>query len=266
MTGEVSASGASSTHSFDYVGGELALFQHARNWKAYFARQLSPYIAGRVLDVGAGIGSNIECLINPNVREWVALEPDPQLAAEITRRSRAGTIPAHCRVVTGTLDAVTAGERFDAILYIDVLEHIDSDHAEVSKAADLLAPGGHLIVLAPAHQFLYSPFDKSIGHFRRYDMKGLRALTPAACHVARLFMLDSVGFLASLANRLILRSGMPTKAQIATWDRAMVPLSRLLDPLLGYRFGKSIVVVWQAQLPSSQLSVHQTKRSPAETV
>ncbi len=232
--------------SFDYVGGELDLFQHARNWKAYFSRQLSPYIAGRVLEVGSGIGSNIGCLTNRNVREWVALEPDPRLAAEITRRSNAGAIPAHCRVVTGTLDAITSEERFDAILYIDVLEHIDNDHDQVSKAAGLLAPGGYLIVLAPAHQFLYSPFDKSIGHFRRYDMKGLRALTPATYRLAQLFMLDSVGFLASLANRLILRSGMPTMAQVTTWDRAMVPLSRLLDPLLGYRFGKSIVAVWQA--------------------
>src|SRR5579863_4460872 len=133
MAGTVSAIAASSANRcptdapFDYAGGELALFQHARNWKAYFSRHLSPYIAGRVLEVGAGIGSNIERLINPNVREWVALEPDPQLAAEITRRSHAGSVPANCHIVDGTLDAVPLGERFDTILYIDVLEHIDGD-------------------------------------------------------------------------------------------------------------------------------------------
>ncbi|HLJ06446.1 MAG TPA: hypothetical protein VKT26_09245 [Acetobacteraceae bacterium] len=77
-------------------------------------------------------------------------------------------------------------------------------------------------------------------------MAGLKALTPVDHRLSRLFMLDSVGFLASLANRLILRSAMPTMTQITTWDPATVPLSRLLDPLLGYRFGKSVVAIWQA--------------------
>ena len=56
-----------------------------------------------------------------------------------------------------------ADERFDTILYIDVLEHIDDDLGELARSATHLRPGGHLIVLAPAHQALYSPFDKAIG-------------------------------------------------------------------------------------------------------
>ena len=139
-------------------------------------------------------------------------------------------------------------EQFNTILYIDVPEHIENDRAEVAKAAQLLSPEGRVIVLAPAHQFLYSPFDRSIGHFRRYSLAGLRKLTPPGCCVATAFLLDSVGFFASLANRLILRLAMPTKAQIITWDRAIVPLSRLFDPITGFRFGKSAIIVWQSTL------------------
>jgi hypothetical protein len=114
------------------------------------------------------------------------------------------------------------------------------------RAARLLNPGGCLIVLAPAHQFLYSPFDRSIGHFRRYNMAGLKALTPPGCVADKVFMLDSAGFFASLANRLILRASMPTAGQIAFWDRTIVPISRLLDPVTAFRFGKSVVAVWRA--------------------
>jgi hypothetical protein len=149
-------------------------------------------------------------------------------------------------VVSGTIDDVQDHDGFDAILYIDVLEHIADDQAELVKAAGRLALGGCLIVLSPAHQFLYSPFDKSIGHFRRYNARGLKAITPPGCRMARLSMLDSVGFFASLANRLLLRSAMPTLAQITAWDRAMVPLSRVLDPLTGFRFGKTVIAVWKA--------------------
>jgi SAM-dependent methyltransferase len=233
--------------ALDYVGGELGLFAHAANWKAYAARHLNPCISGRVLEVGAGIGANITQLANPNVTEWTALEPDQKLAAEITRKLQQGELPRICRVMTGTIDDVPSHEKFDTILYIDVLEHIADDRTEVLKAARSLARGGRLIILAPAHQFLYSPFDRAIGHFRRYNAAGLKALTPQGCRVTSVLMLDSAGFFASLANRLILRSEMPSKAQITTWDRAIVPLSRLLDPLTGFRFGKSVVIVWQAE-------------------
>ena len=46
-----------------------------------------------------------------------------------------------------------AEAKFDAILYIDVLEHIEDDRAEMARAAARLKPGGALIVLAPAHPF-----------------------------------------------------------------------------------------------------------------
>ena len=51
--------------------------------------------------------------------------------------------------------------------------------------------------------------------------------------------------LASLGNRFILKSSMPNPAQIAVWDRFMVPPSRLVDPLLGYSLGKSVLAVWR---------------------
>jgi hypothetical protein len=57
--------------------------------------------------------------------------------------------------------------------------------------------------------------------------------------------LDSVGVIASGANRLLLRSGMPTASQVALWDRVMVPVSRVIDPLFGRRIGKSILGVWR---------------------
>jgi len=57
--------------------------------------------------------------------------------------------------------------------------------------------------------------------------------------------LDSAGLLASLGNRLLLRQAMPSAAQLRIWDSCLVPVSRGLDRLLGYRLGKSILGVWQ---------------------
>ena len=102
-----------------------------------------------------------------------------------------------------------------------------------------------MVVLAPAWQWLFSPFDAAIGHFRRYDRPGLVGLGPPGLSVTASFYLDSAGILASLANRFCLRSTLPTVGQIRIWDRLLIPVSRLLDPLAANSYGKSVVVVWR---------------------
>ncbi len=222
--------------SFRYSGQELPLMARAVHWKSYVAELVRPHLGPSVLEVGAGIGSNIAYLCRPPVRDWTAVEPDAAQAAQI----RAPGV----RVVVGTIAAIGATERFDAILYLDVLEHLADDAAELRRAATLLVPGGRLIVLAPAHQWLTSPMDAAVGHFRRYSAAGLRALTPAGCRLEVLDHIDALGCLASLANRLVLRRAQISAGQIRLWDGGLVPLSRRLDRWLGFRCGKSLLAVW----------------------
>jgi SAM-dependent methyltransferase len=223
--------------NYQYSGGELPLMALAVRWKSYVADLIRPYLGASVLEVGAGIGNNIPYLFRPPVSQWTALEPDAAQAGQI--------IDPAVRVVVGTLVAIEATERFDAILYLDVLEHIENDALEVREAAARLTPGGRLIVLAPAHPFLFSPMDAEVGHHRRYTAAALRALTPESCRLERLIMVDSVGFFASLANRLLLRSEQISAGQVRLWDGAMVPVSRVLDRLLFRRFGKTALAVWR---------------------
>ena len=137
-----------------------------------------------------------------------------------------------------------ADHLFDTILYIDVLEHIEDDAAELARSASHLRTGGHIIVLAPAHQHLYSPFDKAIGHFRRYSKGSLLAAAPPSLAPVEAFYLDAAGMALSLANRMLLRASMPTGGQILFWDRVVVPVSRLIDPVLARSVGKTVVAIW----------------------
>ena len=118
----------------------------------------------------------------------------------------------------------------------------------MERAAGLLVPGGHLVVLSPAFPVLYSPFDKVIGHYRRYTRKMIRSVTPAGLTLTRNRYYDSVGFFAGLVNRLFLKQRYPTQQQVLFWDRWMVPVSRVTDLLCFYSFGKSIISVWKKPL------------------
>ena len=236
---------ASSSGDFEYIGSELELFAEAVNWRAYWQRQAVPFLGRRVLEVGAGFGTVTRDLCRPPVEHWVALEPDRAMAAHLAADRQTGLLPAMSEPRHGTTEMLGPEERFDTVLYIDVLEHIEDDQTEVARVGQHLTPGGHLVVLAPAHQALYTPFDAAIGHFRRYSTARLLTVGAEGMRVCRARYLDSVGLLAVLGNRLLLRSAQPNRRQIGLWDRLMVRLSRALDPLFGYRLGKSVLVVWQ---------------------
>jgi SAM-dependent methyltransferase len=236
-----------------YKGAELDFFAAAVNWKTYVARSIGRFVGGRVLEVGAGIGANTRFLHNPRVCEWICLEPDPNFAGRIGKRLVRGQLPRGCRVVNATIAAFDDPGRFDTILYLDVLEHIAEDRLELARAARLLWPDGRLVVLAPAHRFLFSAFDHAIDHYRRYNRAMLRALTPPGCILERVLMLDSAGFFVSLANRFLLAKEIPSRRQIAIWDRFLVRISRVLDRVTMHRFGKTVVAIWRRDSDAAEL-------------
>lgn len=231
--------------NYSYVGNELELFRYATNWKAYYSSMIQPFLGNEVLEVGAGIGATTELLCKGKQARWLCLEPDAVLASDLNSLLLGGRLPKCCDLLKGTLLDLSETEVFDSIVYIDVLEHIKDDRTEVELAASHLKPGGFLIVLSPAHQWLFTPFDAAIGHYRRYNKSSLSAVIPGNLQEIQLQYLDSVGLIASLANKLILKSKMPTLQQIKIWDKKMVPLSKIIDPMLRYSLGKSIVGIWQ---------------------
>ena len=236
---------------FSYVGSELDLFSAATNWKGYFRDQIAPYLGKDVLEVGAGLGGTTRVLCRGSERRWTCLEPDPALAARLEAEIRSASLPGCCETRLGTIEGLDERETFDTVLYIDVLEHIEDDRGEVARAARRLRPGGHLIALSPAHQWLFTPFDAAIGHYRRYSRRGFGALASADLEEVRLVYLDSIGLFASLTNKLILKSAMPKPSQIAFWDRVLVRMSKVVDPVLGHSAGKSVLAVWRKPLTTT---------------
>ena len=228
-----------------YPGQELELFERAVNWKKYFASYIKPYIGAEVAEVGAGLGANTVLLFNRIATKWMLLEPDSTMASLLTKKIADQELPAACEVVQGTLSSLKQNVLFDTIIYIDVLEHIEHDKKEIETAAQLLKPKGHLIILSPAFGFLYSSFDKAIGHYRRYKKQELENLIPVSLKKKSLRYLDSAGFLMSLTNRLVLKQKYPTQQQVNFWDRFGIPVSRVMDKILFFSFGKSILGIWE---------------------
>ncbi|MGB3403680.1 MAG: class I SAM-dependent methyltransferase [Microcoleaceae cyanobacterium] len=233
-----------------YIGTELELFAQANHWKSYIVSLLNQYIQGDVLEVGAGIGSHTKLLTNTQYHHWLCLEPDLKLFQTLEKVIINNQI-INCTAKAGTIEDIQTQTSFDTIIYLDVLEHIEADKKEVLNAAKHLKNNGSLIVLAPAHQYLFTPFDTAIGHYRRYNKQMLKAILPEDIEVIKLVYLDCVGLLASLANKLLLQQSQPTLKQIQLWDQLMVPLSIKLDPMIRNKLGKSILLIGKKRAISS---------------
>jgi SAM-dependent methyltransferase len=131
---------------------------------------------------------------------------------------------------------------FDSIVCLNVLEHIRDDTAALRRFHDLLAPGGRLLLLVPAHQVLYGRADQELGHERRYSKRLLQRVLEQsgfAVEVARhVNPVGAAGWLVS--GRLLRRTDIPSGA-LRAYDRA-VPLLHALDRV-ELPFGLSLWVV-----------------------
>jgi len=187
----------------NYVGNELDVFSHANNWKSYFSSIIRPYLNSSVLEVGAGIGSTTKLMCMKVHKTWVCLEPDVELAGQIAAKIKNNELPSFCRVKSSLLSNLPKDIKYSSIIYIDVLEHIEDNITEVKNAIELLEDKGYLIVLSPAHNYLYTDFDKSIGHFRRYSKETLKLIIPNNMKIEKLYYLDSFGYVLSLLNKVL---------------------------------------------------------------
>jgi len=143
----------------------------ATAYNEWIVDRARPWLHGRVLDVGAGIGTHTVQL-QPLADEVVALEPEHEFAAILRANVDGAT------VVEGGVDDVEGP--FDAIVCFNVLEHIADDTGTLRRFRELLTPHGTLLLLVPAHAALFGTLDDAFGHERRYGKRELRTKLDAA--------------------------------------------------------------------------------------
>ena len=219
----------------------LEVTREARNYNAWLYGRARAALGGRVLDVGAGIGT-FTALASDDGREVVALEPHGEYAELLAREL--GSRP-NVSVFGGTLEELLASSPppFDSVLCFNVLEHIEDDGRALRAMRDLLQPGGKLFLLVPAHELLFGDVDAAIGHFRRYSKRPLgRLLSAAGLEIETLRYVNPVGALGWLVTfRLRKPPKRWPRGQYRVFDR-LVPALRRVDAL-PLPFGLSVWAV-----------------------
>jgi SAM-dependent methyltransferase len=202
-------------HDLDAMAG-------AKAYNAWIVDRGERWIHGRVLDVGAGIGTHTAGLL-PLAEEVVALEPNPVLASLLRQEFPSLTIVER--------DATGVEGPFDASVCFNVLEHIAEDEGTLLRFRELLAPDGALLLLVPAHPALSGSLDRAFGHQRRYTKPELEAkLERAGLETLELRHVNPAGALGWLVQARLLRRQHLPRVGLAIYDR-LVPAFRAADPL-----------------------------------
>ena len=220
---------------------EFAALAEATNYRAAIARLFAPHLRGNILEVGAGVGQMHRDIIEIcRPASTTAIEPDNKFAAKLRE-----DLP-RARVIEGTIRDLSPEDRFDAIIAVNVLEHIERDKKELSIWRRHLNPGhGKLCLLVPARPEIYAPIDADFGHFRRYTRPGLgKVLSEAGFRVDFMRYYNFVGYFAWLANFKILRKRHFEIAAVKAFDRCIFPVSHRIETSIGWcPLGQSLVTV-----------------------
>jgi SAM-dependent methyltransferase len=198
----------------------------AGNYNGWLLERARPFVGTRVLDFGAGLGTFSAALAT--AADVVALEPDPKLVSQLESRFADEERVTVASGDAGWLERDDSREAFDTILCFNVLEHIREDEAVLRSFRKCLVPGGHLLLLVPAHGILFGEIDRSVGHERRYSRASLYALFGhvglSGVDVRYVNPLGAIGWFVS--SRLLRRPQVPL-GPLRVYDRLVPSLQRL---------------------------------------
>jgi 2-polyprenyl-3-methyl-5-hydroxy-6-metoxy-1,4-benzoquinol methylase len=223
---------------------EFSALSEAKNYRAALIKEFAPVLTGNVLEVGAGIGQITEVVRRqPGVQKVMGVEPDGAFLESF--RKRLPDIP----LIRGTADALHPDSQWNAIICVNVLEHIEADERELKTYRTLLSHAhGHLCLFVPARPEIYAPIDRDFGHYRRYTRPGLRRkLLAAGFQIVRLNYFNFVGYFAWWLNFCLLKKRSFEVPAVRLFDRVIFPVvfaweSRVLRPPLG----QSLIAIAQA--------------------
>lgn len=160
---------------------QTVTLQHVRaisRYNDWVFSYLRPYLNGRILELGCGIGT-YSARLRPHAARLTCVDKEPRYVAAVEAMFHDDPdVAVFAGTVGEGLDFPKAS--FDGVVCLNVLEHIEDDNAALRQLRTWLAPGGVLLLQVPAHQWLFGAIDAALGHWRRYTRRQLGDLLIAA--------------------------------------------------------------------------------------
>ena len=215
----------------------------AKRYFAWQGRLVLPYLGRRVVEFGCGTGNFTGMLLD---REAViAVDVEPECLDRL--RERYGDRPnLHILPIDESGSGIAQVARFepDSCVCLNVIEHIEDDGRALRQMASILPSGGVIVLIVPAFVALSGPIDRHLGHYRRYRRASMRTLAAdAGLNVEKLRYMNLVGFFGWWMNSRIFHLEIQSSAQIAVFEKCVVPVMSRIESVIAPPFGQSLFAV-----------------------
>ena len=224
----------------------LEVIANADRFNRWMYDQFKDQLKGEILEIGSGIGNISKLVIEEG--HSIILSDNNEEYCEALKKKFAGNKNVKQIVSIDLLypefetKYFDLKEKFDSIFLLNVIEHIKDDHTAAKNCRYLLKPDGHLILLAPAYSWLFSSFDKQLGHFRRYSLRSLKELLEKNnFNILSGSYFNFAGIGGWLVFGKILNQKMLSKGEMSAFNK-IVPVAKIIDKLFAKKMGLSIIV------------------------
>jgi SAM-dependent methyltransferase len=231
-----------------YPGRELEAMSLAVNYHRWILRSIKPFLGRRLVEVGAGTGSFSEMLLECPLERLALIEPSAvmyeQLKAFISNLETGAQVEAYNTTFPEVAEQIMAGHSPDSILYINVLEHIQEDEAELSLMRRTLTERGRIFIFVPALSWLYGRFDEAVGHVRRYSKAELEGkCRRAGFKIIESRYFDLVGVIPWYVKYRILKSDRMEPWAVRLYDRYLLHVTKAIESAVKPPLGKNILLI-----------------------
>lgn len=232
----------------DQHGSEiLARLRRAPRFTRWMADTIRPYVGERVLEIGAGIG-NLTLNLTPRSLYW-ASDINTHYLHELQKLLETRPYMRCSQVDLVARQSFPGEQKFDSIICLNVLEHVEDDAGALRNIWEALEEGGRAIVLIPQGPGLYGSLDRVLGHYRRYSRKQLKQLAESVgFQINDILAFNRAGSPAWWLNGKVLRRTTFGLGQIKALN-LLVPIFKRLDK-------------WAPLPPLSLIAILEKKRSP----
>ena len=234
-----------------YAADDLETMSEAHRYQAHVFGLIRPHVGTRVLEVGCGIGTMSQQLVDVADR-LVCIEPNLNCATR-ARDVLEGNPRITLRVchLEECDRAELLQERFDTIVCVNVLEHIEDDIRALRLFREVVAPaGGQVLIFVPAIQAAYGPLDAALGHHRRYTKRTLGgAFDAAGLDLVTMRYTNPIGLLGWMYNAHLTGTIEHTPGQVRLFETLIAPWALPLERLVAPPIGLSLFAVGRARLP-----------------
>jgi len=228
----------------------IALANHLNKW---MYDCIKPFCKGKILEIGSGVGNISEYFMKDNSDILLTDIRDSYCDALREKFSDSETFLGieNMNLVDPEFDTRFGKyfDSFDTAFALNVVEHIFDDKLAIANCYKLLKPGGQLIILVPAYQWLYTDFDKELEHYRRYTRKRLESLFISHnLNITHSQYFNAAGIAGWIISGKIQHHRIIPAGQLRIFN-SLVFIFKLFDRLIFNSFGLSVITVGKKQQP-----------------